>query len=314
MAYCLCRTEKPRPFRGRGVSPHFGLLKKTCSMKAIIQSALWLIEKDMFDESDNTVRMMEIVRAMDMEARHYSYSGYETIIPEDLPAKEECIVAYGSINAAKFINKRCKWVPGVWCDFEILRCCSYLAHWGQFSIQKRYLFLPLAEVYRQKEWLYKTLGYNEHIFIRPDDNMKSFHGEVVAKEKFEYWYEMANFYNPGKSCLCLVSEPSCLSGEWRFVIANRKVISGSQVRCDGNLAVASGFPKEAADFAEQVANSCEFNPHPIYVMDICRSPEGYALMEIGSVNCAGLYACDLKPIVEKASEIARQEWEETLCF
>ena len=276
----------------------------------------WLIEKDVFPEGDVSKRMIEIARELGVEAKSYRYIGFDGgTEPKDLPRKEACIISYGSINAAKFIQKRCKWIPGVWCDFNTLRCRTYLSYWGKFSIQKKYLFLPLSEVYRQRDWLYETLGqskgyFHDHIFVRPDDNAKSFHGEVISRPKFEEWYEVANIYNPGEECLCLVSEPTYIDGEWRFIIADRKVITGSQVRDDNKLAIAPGFPKEAAELAEKIANSCEFNPHPIYVMDICCHAGEYYLMEIGSMNCAGLYACDLKAIVEKASEIAWREWQD----
>jgi hypothetical protein len=185
-----------------------------------------------------------------------------------------------------------------------------LTYWGKYSVHQEYAFLPLAEVYRQREWLYSTFGSKKLIFIRPDDNAKSFHGEVVAEPQFEHWFEVANFYDPGPQCLTLVSRPSTIISEFRFIIADRKVLTGSQYKRDHKLEIAPDFADEAAALAEEIAKSCEFNPHPIYVMDIAYTGEaGYRLMEIGSVNCAGLYACDLKKIIEKASEIAEREWQ-----
>jgi hypothetical protein len=35
----------------------------------------------------------------------------------------------------------------------------------------------------------------------------------------------------------------------------------------------------------------------LYVMDVCETNEGFRLIEIGSVCCASLYACDLERLV-----------------
>jgi hypothetical protein len=199
----------------------------------------------------------------------------------------------------------------------------------------------LAEVYRKKDWLFQVFGLHgedvtrflgdlwidkikeKFIFIRPDDNAKSFHGELVAKESFDEWFRIANVFNPGPKCMTLVSEPSKIESEYRFVISERKVLTGSQYKLNGKLEYSPHFPVEAANLAEEIANSCEFNPHPMFIMDICKiedwqdneyrrihGDQRYKLMEIGSVNCAGMYTCDLRKFVEKASELAGAEWQD----
>ena len=274
----------------------------------------WLIEKDVFTEGEVSKRIMKVIRDLGMEARPYRYIGFGGgVEPKDLPQQEACIIAYGSINAAKFIGKRCKWIPGVWCDFNALRCRTYLSYWGKYSIQREYLFLPLFEVARQKEWLYKILGNDGQIFIRPDDNAKSFHGEIVAYEHFERWFEVANIYEPGPECLTMVSRIfEKIDAEWRFIVADKQVITGSQYRLDGKLDIQEGYDPKAFELAQEIVQGNGGTPHPIFCIDICRSNGKYYLMEIGSVNCCGLYALDLEKFVVKASEIAEREWQELM--
>jgi hypothetical protein len=64
------------------------------------------------------------------------------------------------------------------------------------------------------------------------------------------------------------------------------------------------YPPEAAAFAETVSMSTDFDPHPMYVMDIAATDDGYRLVEIGSACCASLYGCNLERIVDAVSEIA----------
>ena len=92
------------------------------------------------------------------------------------------------------------------------------------------------------------------------------------------------------------------------------MLTGSQYKTNGESLPV--FPDEASKLAEEIANSCEsgcpFNPHSMYIMDICKlENKEYRLMEIGSVNCAGLYSCDLRKFVEKMSELGLKEWKET---
>jgi hypothetical protein len=255
--------------------------------------------------------MMDIVNGMGMEGVWFRYPGFGGDIEVKHTLRNEaCVIVYGSINAAMYIQRKKPWIPGVWCDFKELRCSTYLSYWGKYSLQQNYTFMPLAEVYRKKEWIYRVFGNEGLVFIRPDDNAKSFHGELVAEENFDEWYRVSNIFNPGPTCMTLISEPLKIEAEYRFVISERKVLTGSQYRLEGEIYNSPHFPDEAASFAEEVVNSCEFNPHSIFVMDIGRTEKGYKLIEIGSVNCAGLYVCDLRKFVEKASELGAAEWQD----
>jgi len=52
-------------------------------------------------------------------------------------------------------------------------------------------------------------------------------------------------------------------------------VTGSQYRRSGAEKVSAGLPADAGTFAETVAGSSEFEPHPVYVMDVC--PDGQGL-------------------------------------
>ena len=107
----------------------------------------------------------------------------------------------------------------------------------------------------------------------------------------------------------MVAKPVKIDAEYRFIIADQKVLTGSQYKADRAFEVSPDYPADAALFAELVAHS--WQPHPIYVMDVARMVDGnYRLIEIGSVNCAGYYRCNIRLIVEKMTEIACREWEE----
>ena len=111
------------------------------------------------------------------------------------------------------------------------------------------------------------------------------------------------------SSLAMVSFPIDIENEWRMVVADRKVITGSQYRKDREIEISGDVDKEVVEFAEKVLQ-IEWQPHPIFIMDVCKTSSGeYKVVEIGSVNAAGLYDCDIEKILDNTNEIAIREWE-----
>jgi hypothetical protein len=220
----------------------------------------WLFERNVFDDG-NPEQMAKHVRSQGMACSEVAFESVGGDDQELRPSKpvpfrdDELVMVYGSMNLMKWLLRKNKWPKLAWYDFSRLRCQSYYAHWGAYLLQRQYAFLPLAEINRRKDWLFRTFGRNGAVFIRPDDNAKSFAGGIVRQEHFDQWYKRANFYDPGPACLAVVSTPETIYAEWRFVIAQRRVIAGSQYRRDGKEEVTASFPSEAAAFAEAVANA-----------------------------------------------------------
>ena len=198
---------------------------------------------------------------------------------------DEPVFVYGSMNLMRSLLRERRWPLLAWYDFAKLRCQSYYAHWGRYLLQQEYAFLPLAEIQRRKDWLFNTFGHDGRVFIRPDDNAKSFGGGVVEAGGFDQWWKLANFYRPGPDCMAVIARPQTLRAEWRVVIGGRQLVTASQYRRDGIEEVLAGCPSHVSAFAQIVANTGEFDPHPVYVMDVCETDED-RLVEIGSVCCA----------------------------
>jgi hypothetical protein len=275
----------------------------------------WLFERNVFEDG-NPEHMAKRVRSKGMPCAEVAFECVDGNEQELRPAKplvfrdDDTVMVYGSMNLMKWLLREQKWPALAWYDFPRLRCQSYYAHWGSYLLQRQYAFLPVAEIERRKEWVFQTFGRNASVFIRPDDNAKSFGGGIVSQDQFEQWYKLANFYNPGPDCLAVVSMPETIQAEWRFVIGDRQVVTGSQYRRDGKEEVLAGYPPDAAEFAESVARANDFNPHPVYVMDIASTDDGYRLIEIGSACCASLYAGDLDRVVDAVCKTASDNPQE----
>ena len=264
----------------------------------------WLIQKGVFDDG-NPKRLYDLVISRGMECqwvdhiisigKHYN--------------DEDCVIAYGSINFVMQLMRNKPWVPTAWFNLHNLQCTNYYAHWGKYLLQQDYSFLPWAEIRRKTDYLYNRHGESNNIFIRPNSNTKVFTGSVVKLDEFENWYKkIQDCYNPDKESLVVVARPQNITHEWRFVVADKKVLTGYLYKVDHED--NSLFTCAARVLADEIASD-EWQPDVMYVLDICKTGDGeHHLLEIGSWNTAGLYKCDLDVIVEKASELAIKQWDD----
>lgn len=275
----------------------------------------WILQNDIFREG-NPEKIAEW-----LSGNGYDFQ-FRPLIPfggmdqqEDLnklPEKGDCVNTYGSLEFCAWFDRNYNWVPNRWCSLENINCVTYYSHWGKYITQENYCFLPLGEIYRNKDKLFDKFGVDDRIFIRPDSNNKTFNAEVVSRDGFQEFYDYAT-HAPSRgelTTLSVVSSPVKLDQEWRLVISERKVIAGSQYRVDGLVEMAKGYPREAESFANAVANSNSYDPHPMYVMDVARSGDKYSLVEIGSINSAGLYCCDIDSIMPHWARLSERDWLE----
>lgn len=229
-----------------------------------------------------------------------------SFLPTDRP-----VVFYGSINMVKAFNKSSQYgrvKPFCWFDFDEMSCRSYYTHWGKHIVQSNYAFYTFGEIKRLKDDIYNKYGKDNRIFVRPDTNDKAFTGEVVHYERFDSWFELALNWGVGLLQLCIVSSPEKIDAEYRLVVADGKVIGSSMYRCNGCIDKKEGCPTIVSDFVDEVLNTVPWQPAPIYCMDIAIVNDKPKLLEIGEINCAGLYKIDLRPIAKSMIEIAIRDY------
>ena len=85
----------------------------------------------------------------------------------------------------------------------------------------------------------------------------------------------------------MVSRPQVIENEWRLIIHERRVITGSSYRIGGRVLKTEAPPISVVYFAESVAS----DPYPglpnIYVMDVGAVGDRLAVVEVGSINACG---------------------------
>ncbi len=269
----------------------------------------WLVEDY---EGDGTLDpLIAEIKSQGMQCEVISYIPFQSG-KYDHYSDDELVIFYGSLNLASQLQREKPWVPGPICNFKQLCCLTYYSYWGKHLFNKDYIMLPLLELSRRREEIYKQFGIDDCIFMRPDSGAKTFYGAVYPLDELDQELKLMEGYagKPLDEILVVISSPKPIDREWRVVVAHQYgVIAASQYKKNDKLDEEEGCPSEVVKIAESIAME-DWQPDKIYTVDICESNGQFHFLEVNSFSCSGLYACDPKPIVEIASKIAKEEWED----
>ncbi len=274
----------------------------------------WVVEDQVFDEDLDP--LIEEIKRQGMAVDVIKYIPFQQGKYDQFP-DDQCILCYGSLNLIRQLQKDKPWVPGSWCTLKNFECTTYYAHLGKYLFNDDYVMMPLAELKRRKDEVYNLFcegptwrDINDHsvIFVRPSSGFKSFTGKLLEYRHFDKDFEWFDESSSPES-MVVISSAKAIHKEWRVVIADRKVIASSLYKRDGKNDFEGNAPAEVLLFAAQIA-LLEWQPDPMYVIDIIDNYGELYLMEINSFSCSGLYHCDVRPVVEHASRLALAEWEE----
>lgn len=276
----------------------------------------WFIQEDTFpsherDRLNNLVYVLEEIGCEVVVGKYRPFGAMEY----DFFDNDGPVVLHGSIELMKDfqVNGPAAWHPGCWMDLKILSCDYYYTKLGAYILQNDYGFYTFGELGRLKRLLFEafscpgdTPSLGKLLFIRPVDNEKTFTGEVVGDKYFECWLRSHNG-PPDPKTLCVVTNFKEIQQEWRIVMAKGKVVDGSQYKLTDHLIIEPGIPDSIKAFAEEVASVWE--PHPVWVLDVGLVNNIPRVVELGSVNCAGWYACDQRKVVQAINLAAKAAYD-----
>jgi hypothetical protein len=286
--------------------------------------AKWLLEKDLFDTESE---MINAIINNGYEYKLISFSNNDDIskIINKFNA-DDCVVYYGSIGLAKKIKRNASWIPGVYLNELAFECTSYYPNFGNELLHNNYIMLPFGDLIRQKDFIFKQFNCDE-IFLRPNSGTKNFTGTVLNYDNFNDGVNLAGFYGIEPNLLCIVSNAKKLKKEWRFVIADQNVVSGSLYRdwtIGGDYSESETkdivllkskqieeycIDNDVYDYVNRVAKLYE--PDKCWTIDIALCDNNdFKVLEIGSFSCAGLYANDMNKVVCAVSNSAENEYNE----
>ncbi len=271
----------------------------------------WLIED--YEHDSSLQPIMDEVEKQGMDLEVVKYEPWESGTFDQYPS-EDCVVFYGTLQLARQLQRQKSWVPGVYCNFKHLCCKHYFSYWGEYLFNNDYIMLPMMEILRRREEIFKQFGVDDMIFIRPDSGAKCFTGQTVPLEWLDKEFDLFGNYagKPLDEILAVISSPKVIDKEWRCVVVDKKVIAYSQYKKDGKLDITAEWSDDMYDawhYAQQIADE-DWQPDRIYTLDICKSNGEYSLIEVNSFSCSGLYLCSPEAVVREVSKVALKEWKE----
>ncbi len=287
--------------------------------------AKWLVELDLF--TDIEADLIEAIKKSGREVKTLRDVSHDKLLDKCSKyfSNEDCVVFYGSINFGRRLQKM-PWAPGVYLDEHKYQCTSYYPIFGDELVHSNYIMMPFGDLLRRKEFLFEFFG--DKLFIRPNSGFKQFTGSIFSCDNFDYAMSIANYHqNIDEDLLIVVSDVKDFIREWRFVIVNGEVVSGSLYR-DWTKGAEDIYPgtttkdivllnskgiKEycqddnAFNYAKKVASL--YNPESAWTLDVAQvSDNEYKVIEIGCFSCADMYKNDITSVVNSVSKAAEQEW------
>lgn len=282
----------------RVLKKHHESLKKLAQheeQSGIDMKPVWIIQTNM--DGVDTEPMIKEVLAQGMMARPLEHHLGASIDFSEYDL-DDCVVCYGDIDFVRQVVKRAPFVPGAWCNFRNMKCSTYYAYLGEHLLNRYYIILPIGD-------LLERWSPNRSLFVRPDSGAKPFIGQVIAPD--DKYKIQGLVQSVGPETLVVVAQAKEITSEWRLVICDRKVVTGS--RYLPTELGPSSLTTPLLRLAEKIASN-DWQPDICYTVDIAESGGELYLLEINSFSCAGFYKCNISDIVCFASKAAVKEWED----
>lgn len=263
-------------------------------MKANYNNIQWVIQRNLTNVED----LLQLKQRCDSIG--VTYIEFD-IIPftGQLPDfdKSRHSIFYGSTTMGKLVYENDSLNKGFFFSEQSFSIANYFENWGKHMLNYGALVTTFSEL------MSKEYALDKLLFIRPDDDSKSFSGEVKKYGEIKDWYERLKMFDNTSLSLgskIIVSEPYQLRYEWRLWIVNKQVVAASKYREDFKLKKERGCPAGVIQFAEDRCR--DYTPHDIFVMDICESGDSYYIVECGCLNSAGFYNADIGAIVSSVTD------------
>ncbi len=252
----------------------------------------WLLEKEMFD--DNHTRLADAIQKVGHTFTFWQDEWWDS--KEYRSFNDEYILFHGSLNNASRIIKECFWSLGAFCDIAAFSCSKWYPEFAPFLIHEKWKQTTVVELVSYPDAILKSIGGEDGFFVRPDSPLKPFSGRVLTKENLSLEALDYGFYYDDKELPIIVTPLKEIREEWRFVIVDSVVITGSSYEADGRAENISSVPQDVWDFAQKVAANAKA-PEDVYVLDICEADGDHRVLEINPFSGADLYNCDREKIV-----------------
>lgn len=263
----------------------------------------WLLQNDLFNEK----AYQTLLDTLERFKIPYSIHKVIPFVGELVPPYEgesKNVICMGSYSM-RHVAWREGWNPGVF-DLEPQTFLEQMKHWGEYMLNADAVVCHFDEA-----------EFTEDVmFIRPIHDSKSFAGTVMTKEEFYTWKRkvcvLEEDYGTSlsKDTLIQVCKPKKIYAEYRFWIVNQQIVTCSLYKRGDRVIYSPDVDAHVRAFARTILKTKDnrtditlsmandgWRPHDAWCLDVCETPDGMKVVEIGTINSCGFYAANMTDLV-----------------
>ena len=259
------------------------------------QNIQWVVQRNLTSQSDFE-QLKSSCHKIGVRFVEFDIIPFTAKLPEFDRTRNAIIYGSTTFNGLAFEDADLR--RGVFFDEVTFSIENYIEKWGRHMLNYDASIITFEELIGSDRY-----NSDKLLFIRPNDDSKSFAGEVKRFDEIGDWYEKLKVVeNTNLSLISkiVVSEPYKIKYEWRLWIVNKKVVAASKYREHFKLRTEEGCPVDVVSFAEERCK--EYTPFDVFVMDICLCGDEYFIVECGCMNGAGFYKANIENIVSKVTD------------
>lgn len=253
----------------------------------------WVLQENLFDEQGFRDALDVLERFNIPYSLHKVVPFVGDLEPDISP--DDNVICMGSYSM-RHIAKKKGWYPGVF-DLEPVNFNEQMKHWGSYMLNADAVVSRFADA--------KIV--TGKAFLRPIEDSKVFAGRVFTDQELTEWQHsiltMGDDYGSSMDGdtliqVCSVKE---IYAEYRYWIVDNKIVTKSMYK-RGNVVHYSSDVDHRFDRFVSSLTSGPFSvdywrPHDAYVIDVCDTPDGIKVVEIGTINSCGFYAANMTDLI-----------------
>lgn len=267
---------------------------------------LWVIQENIFTEPF-FIKLLDFLEKVSIPyklVKCVPFTG-DIVDSNNEPLELEIDGPAIAIGSYSFTNNALAmgWSPGSWTN-ENYDYRVWSEKWKGFVLNEPAVVCDFSAVPYSKE----------PFFLRPCADDKVFTGCVYSYDEYATWRDkVLNLVkdtttidlNPDTQVV--VAEPKHIVSEYRFVVVDGRVISGSMYK-DKGVGIYKEVSKSETELLEYVNKIVStWTPSPVFVIDIALHNGQYYVLEMGNFNSAGMYHCDIQKIVIAIEDYIHKE-------
>lgn len=278
-----------------------------------MKTPLWIIDHLLTDGNEQKLEKALLKNNTEfIKTKYVPFSGTNKDLDNIVPNSN--IVLYGTVEFINQCNKLITGTPGAFLNKNQLMFSHYACYYFDHLMNKDFEILPFGLI--KKAWKEnEPYSCGVPTFIRPNVVTKIFAGQTfVTVEDLE---NINKLEIVADETLCIIASNKKILEETRFLVVNKKVITGSIYKQFGKIYIKGDYSESAKNYLQSILDNTNWVPDTVFIADIALfqdmndcgyRPEEYGIIEFNSFSCAGLYDMNLDDVVKSVNEAALQEY------